>query len=76
MNLNCVTNRVAQGPRYKLSYDAKTIQELTHSFDDPILATHAPSRATTIVTVARTAHANCMGAFVGSMVSRETVQRS
>jgi hypothetical protein len=24
VNLNCVTNRVAQGPRYKLSYDAKT----------------------------------------------------
>jgi hypothetical protein len=31
VNLNCVTNRVAQGPRYKLSYDAKTIQEHTHS---------------------------------------------
>jgi hypothetical protein len=24
VNLNCVTNRVAQGPRYKLSYDAGT----------------------------------------------------
>jgi hypothetical protein len=23
VNLNCVTNRVAQGPRYKLSYDAE-----------------------------------------------------
>lgn len=30
VNLNCVTNRVAQGPRYKLSYDARTIQH-THS---------------------------------------------
>jgi hypothetical protein len=31
VNLNCVTNRVAQGPRYKLSYDAeqyKTIHTL------------------------------------------------
>jgi hypothetical protein len=27
VNLNCVTNRAAQGPRYKLSYDAKTIQK-------------------------------------------------
>ena len=23
VNLNCVTNRAAQGPRYKLSYDAE-----------------------------------------------------
>jgi hypothetical protein len=31
VNLNCVTNRVVQGPRYKLSYDARTIQDNTHS---------------------------------------------
>ena len=30
VNLNCVTNRIAQGPRYKLSYDAR-IQDNTHS---------------------------------------------
>lgn len=33
VNLNCVTNRVAPGSRYKLSYDAeqyKTIHTLLH----------------------------------------------
>jgi hypothetical protein len=29
VNLNCVTNRVAQGPRYKLSYDARTTGQYT-----------------------------------------------
>lgn len=29
VNLNCVTNRVAQGPRYKLSYDARTTRQYT-----------------------------------------------
>jgi hypothetical protein len=31
VNLNCVTNRVAPGSRYKLSYNARTIQDNTHS---------------------------------------------
>jgi hypothetical protein len=28
VNLNCVTNRVAQGPRYKLSYDAEQYKNI------------------------------------------------
>jgi hypothetical protein len=46
VNLSCVTNRVAQGPRYKLSYDAKTIKEHKHSPCNPIPTTPAPNRAT------------------------------
>jgi hypothetical protein len=49
VNLNCVTNRAAQGTRYKLSYDAKTIQEHTRSSSDSISATPAPNRATPVV---------------------------
>jgi hypothetical protein len=49
VNLNCVTNRAAQWPRYKLSYDAKAIQQHTHFSQDPILATPAPNRATCLL---------------------------
>ena len=31
VNLNCITNRAAQGPEYKLSYDARTIKKNIHT---------------------------------------------
>jgi hypothetical protein len=52
VNLNCITNRAAQGPEYKLSYDARTIKEHTHSSYYVIPATPAPNRATTLLQLA------------------------
>ena len=48
VNLNCVTNRVAQGPRYKLSYDAEQYKTIHTLHDIPYLQT-APNRATLVV---------------------------
>jgi hypothetical protein len=45
VNSNCVTNRVAPGSRYKLSYGAEQYNN-THSSIYLIPATHAPNRAT------------------------------
>ena len=41
VSLNSATNRTLQGPRYKLSYGAKTIQQHTHSVRYSISVTHA-----------------------------------
>jgi hypothetical protein len=37
VNLNCVTNRAAQGPKYKLSYDAKQYNDIHTLLEIPYL---------------------------------------